>query len=275
MATVVAAPTSDRRHADGRWAMLARQADYWFTLGRRTWRGNVVTGFLTPLLYVAAMGLVLGRFIDEANAGVGGAPSYLHFIAPGLLAGQAMLLAVGDSTWPVYGRMVWDKTYLAMIATPLRVSDVVAAHLLAIVARVTLSCAVFMLALSLFGLFAGWAGALAALLVQLLIAFAFAGAVFAFTVGLRSDSAFAFLHRVVQVPMYLFSGVFFPLDNLAEPWQWVAKALPLWHGVELTRMSMLQQPDIWAALVHVAYLLIFGGVGAWLAARRLQRRLIV
>ena len=274
MVAAVDAPPRRPDRVAGRWEMLARQADYWATAHRRTWKGTVVTGFFTPLLYVAAMGLLLGRYVDAAGPELGGAPSYLHFIAPGLLAGQAMLLAVGDSTWPVFGKIVWDKTYVGMIATPLRVSDVVTGHLVAIVARVGLSCAVFAVALSLFGLFAGWAGALVAVAVQFVLAFAFAAPVFAFTAGLRSDSSFAFLYRVVQVPMYLFSGVFFPLENLIEPLQWVAKALPLWHGVELTRMAMLGQPDWFAALGHLGYLLALGALGACLAVRRLTRRLI-
>lgn len=274
MATTVDAPPRRHDRTPTRWEMLLRQVDYWATVHRRTWRGTVVTGFFTPLLYVAAMGLLLGRYVDASAPGVGGAPSYLHFIAPGLLAGQAMLLAVGDSTWPVFGKIVWDKTYVGMIATPLRVTDIVAGHLIAIVLRVGLSCAVFAVALSFFGLFASRPGAAAALAVQFVIAFAFAAPVFAFTTRLRSDSSFAFLYRVVQVPMYLFSGVFFPLANLAEPLQWVAKALPLWHGVELTRMAMLAQPDWLAALGHVAYLLLLGALGSWLAVRGLTRRLI-
>ena len=87
-------------------------------------------------------------------------------------------------------------------------------------------------------------------------------------------NANAFLYRVVQVPMYLFSGAFFPVDNLAEPVQWLAKALPLWHGVELTRMAMLGNVDWLAAAGHLTYLLVLGGLGAALAVRRLQRRLI-
>ena len=80
---------------------LARQVDYWATAARRTWRGGFATAFVTPLLYVAAMGVMLGRYVDQATSSVLGAPSYLHFVAPGLLAGQAMLLAVGDATYPV------------------------------------------------------------------------------------------------------------------------------------------------------------------------------
>lgn len=272
MVTMTHTPARVSAPTPSRWAMATRQVDYWLTVQRRTWKGSVVAGFFTPLLYVAAMGLMLGRYVQVGA--LDGAPSYLHFLAPGLLAGQAMLLAVGDATWPVFGKIMWDKTYLGMMATPLRVSDIAIGHLAAIVLRVGASCAVFMLPLALFGLFAGWGGALAALGVQFVLAFAFAGPVFAFTAGLRTDSAFAFLYRVVQVPMYLFSGAFFPVDNLAEPVQWLAKALPLWHGVELTRMAMLGNVDWLAAAGHLAYLLVLGGLGAALAVRRLQRRLI-
>lgn len=260
-----------------RWrAMLCCQVDYWLTLQRRTWRGWVVSAFFTPVLYLAALGVMLGRYVDQATSSVVGAPSYLHFVAPGLLAGQAMLLAVGDATYPVYGKITWDRTYVGMLATPLRVVDVVIGHLVAIVLRVGLSCGIFMISFALFGLFADVTGALAAFVVQFVIAFAFAGPVFAFTAGLRGDSAFAFLHRVVQVPLYLFSGAFFPVEHLATPVQWVAKALPLWHGVELTRRAMLpgDGADLLVAAGHLAYLVALGALGWWLAVRRLTRRLI-
>lgn len=260
-----------------RWrAMLCCQVDYWLTLQRRTWRGWVVSAFFTPVLYLAALGVMLGRYVDQAAASVGGAPSYLHFVAPGLLAGQAMLLAVGDSSYPVYGKITWSRTYVGMLATPLRVVDVVTGHLVAIVLRVGLSCGIFMLAFALFGVLAGVAGSLAAFAVQFVIAFAFAGPVFAFTAGLRSDSLFALLHRVLLVPLYLFSGAFFPIEQLAAPAQWVATALPLWHGVELTRMAMLPQAhtEPLVAAGHLAYLLALGTVGWWLAVRRLTRRLV-
>lgn len=253
---------------------LARQVDYWATAARRTWRGGFATAFITPLLYVAAMGIMLGRYVDASSPGLGGAPSYLHFVAPGLLAGQAMLLAFGDATYPVYGKVMWDKTYVGMIATPLRVVDVVLAHLGAIVVRVTLTCAVFMVALSFFGLFASWAGALAALITCGLIGFAFAAVIFGLSAGLRHDSAFAVIYRVVQVPMYLFSGAFFPLASLPSALRWVATLNPMWHGVELTRMAMLDQTAWVPAAGHVSYLLVIGLVGTWWSVRRLGSRLV-
>lgn len=261
MATTSAPAIRAVPQAPGRWSLLARQLDYWLTVQRRTWRGAVVAAFFTPLLYLGALGVMLGRYVDQVGA-------------PGLLAGQAMLLTVGDATYPVFGRMTWDKTYVGMLATPLSVADVITAHLLAIVARVGLSCAVFMCGFAPFGLYASVAGAVGAWLVQVLIACAFAGPVFAYTAGLRSDSSFAVLHRVVQVPMYLFSGAFFPITALPEAIRWIAQALPLWHGVEVTRMVMLGHVDVAAAVGHVAYLALLGGLGAWLAVRRMRRRLL-
>ena len=258
----------------GVFAALGRQVDYWATAARRTWGGGFATAFITPLLYVAAMGLLLGRYVDASTPGVGGAPSYLHFVAPGLLAGQAMLLAFGDATYPVYGKVTWDKTYVGMIATPLRVVDVVLGHLSAIVVRVTLTCAIFMLALSFFGVFASWTGALVALLTCALVGFAFAAVIFGLSAGLRHDSAFAVIYRVVQVPMYLFSGAFFPLDAAPAAVRWLAALNPLWHGVELARTAMLGHPLTSAAAAHVAYLLLIGLVGTWWSVRRLTNRLV-
>ena len=96
MATMTHSPTRSLAPTPSRWAMASRQVDYSLTVQRRTWKGSVVAGFFTPLLYVAAMGLMLGRYVQVGA--LDGAPSYLHFLAPGLLAGQAMLLAVGDAT---------------------------------------------------------------------------------------------------------------------------------------------------------------------------------
>lgn len=259
--------------ATGRPRLLAaRTADYWLTLLRRTWRGSAATAFVTPLLYVAAMGYFLGGYVD--TSGLHGAPSYLAFICPGLLAGQAMLLAMGEMTWPVFGRISWDKTYIAMLATPLGVGDIVLAQIASVVVNTTLACAIFMIPLAFVGVYSSVGGALAALAFQVLIAAAFATPVFAFTAGLRSDAAFSVLYRLIQIPMYLFSGAFFPVDNLPDAIRWLAVATPLYHGVELTRMAMLGTWAAGPALAHVAYLLVLAVAGAIVARVLLTRKLI-
>lgn len=252
-----------------------RQADYHWTRLRRTWKGSIVTAIVNPLLYVLAMGLVLGDYIDRAGTGPQGAPSYLHFIAAGLLAGQAMTIAIGDSTYPVYGAIKWDKTFYSMTVTPLRVGDIVTAHLAAVVVRVGLSCAVFMLVLSFFGVFATLGGALLAFGVQLLVGLAFAAPITAYSVQAKSDSGFAIIFRVVLVPLYLFSGAFFPTSNLGPALERLVMISPLWHGVELTRALMLGTPlPVAVVLVHLAVLAGMAALGWWLAARLLGRRLL-
>ena len=140
-----------------------------------------------------------------------------------------------------------------MVATPLSVADVVAAHFAFVLFRVATTCGVFLLVLALFGVFASFWGAVAAFAVQLLIGMAFAAPIYGFSAGLKDQTAFALIYRVGVMPLFLFSGAFFPVSNLPDVLQWVAVATPLWHGVNLTRMLTLGDVDGGLALVHLAY----------------------
>jgi lipooligosaccharide transport system permease protein len=258
----------------GRLELVLRQVDYWGTVYRRTWKGSAISSFVTPLLYVAAMGILLGGFIDAEGADLGGAPTYLAYIAPGLLAAHVMQTASGEVLWPVMGMIKWNKTYYGMIATPLRVSDIVAAHLMFVLFRVATTAAVFMVVLAFFGVYTSVLGALVAFAVQLLIGLAFGAVIYGYTAGLSSEAGFALIYRLVIVPLFLFSGAFFPISNLSAPLEWLARLTPLWHGVDLTRMLTLGSVDGAAALVHVAYLAAMAAFGWWWAVRRLTNRLI-
>ncbi|QNN55128.1 ABC transporter permease [Nocardioides mesophilus] len=254
--------------------MVARQADYWVTAYRRTWRGSVFTSFVTPLFYVVAMGVLLGRYIDPARADLQGAPSYLAYIAPGLVAAHVMQIATGEVTWPVLGKIKWDRTYLGMVATPLRISDIVAAHLLFVLFRVATTSAAFLVVLAFFDVFASPAGALGAFAATLLVGMAFATPLYGVSAGLKDQSAFAVIYRVMIVPLFLFSGAFFPISNLPAPLEAVAVVTPLWHGVDLTRMLTLGTLEPGPALVHLAYLGTLTALGWWWSVRRLSRRLV-
>jgi lipooligosaccharide transport system permease protein len=257
-----------------RWEMVARQRSYWVTAYKRTWKGSVVTSFVMPLLYVLAMGVLLGGFVD-GGADLDGAPSYLAFVAPGLVAAHAMQTATGETTWPVMGNIKWHRTYYAMIATPLAVADVVAAHLLFVVFRVATTCGVFLLVLAPFGVFASAWGVLLAWPVTVLVGLGFAGIFFAYSATITSESGFALIYRLLVVPLFLFSGAFFPISNLSAPLEWVARLTPLWHGVDLTRMLVLDQVRPGLAVVHLVYLVVLCLVGWWLAVWRLDKRLEV
>ena len=252
----------------------ARMADYWLIAYARTWKGSVISSFVVPLLYILAMGVLLGGFIEGDPAKLEGARSYLAFVAPGMVAAQAMTTVFGEVTYPVMGMIKWHRIYYGMIATPLAVPDIVFAHLGFVVFRVATVSAVFLAVMAPFGVFASPPGVVAAFFVQLLIGLAFAAPVYALSAALRDESGFALVFRLGMIPMFLFSGAFFPVSNLDAWMEALAKITPLWHGVDLTRMLVLGRVDGPLALVHVAYLAGLTLLGWFLATRLLRRRLI-
>jgi lipooligosaccharide transport system permease protein len=254
--------------------LAPRLADYWFTVYKRTWKGSAISSFVTPLLYVLAMGVLLGGFIKGDPAKLEGADTYLMFVAPGMVAAQSMTVVFGEMTYPVMGAVKWNKTYYSMIATPLSVRDVVVAHLGYTVARVGMTSAVFLLVMAPFGVFTSVAGVLVAFLVQLLIGLAFAAPLYALTSWFKDEMGFSLVFRLGMIPMFLFSGAFFPVANLDPFLEALARLTPLWHGVDLTRMLTVGHVDAVWALVHVAYLATLSVVGYLLVTRQLARRLL-
>src|SRR5205823_1727972 len=130
-----------------------RSLQSWAYRYKRTWRGSAVSSILQPVLFLAAMGLGLGSLVNKAHPGHAnlGGVTYLDFLAPALLAAAAMQTAAMESSWPVMAAVKWLKTYDAMLATPLRVRDVLAGHLTWITLRITMGAAVFIVVMALFG----------------------------------------------------------------------------------------------------------------------------
>jgi lipooligosaccharide transport system permease protein len=260
------------QHLDVRRAV--RMADYWAVAYRRTWKGSAISSFVVPLLYILAMGVLLGGFIKGDPDKLEGATSYLSFVAPGMLAAQSMTTVFGEVTYPVMGMIKWQRVYYGMIATPLGVPDIVFAHLGFVVFRVATVSAVFLAVMAPFGVFESVTGVVLAFFVQMLVGLAFAAPVYALSARLPDESGFALVFRLGMIPMFLFSGAFFPVSNL-DPWlEALAKATPLWHGVDLTRMLVLGRVDGSTALVHVAYLAALTLLGWFLTTRILHRRLV-
>ncbi len=258
----------------GRWGMAVRAFRFWLVNYRRTWRGTIYSSVLNPILYLGAMGLGLGELVDRhASASLGGV-SYLAFLAPGLLAAQAMQTAVGESTYPVLASVKWLKTYQAAAATPLRPSDLFAGHLLFTTMRLAMNCAIFLAVMAAFGAVRSpWV--LAALPVAVLTGVAFAAPIEAFAVTREKDQSFALLFRFGMIPMFLFSGTFFPVTQLPAWIRPVAYVTPLWHGVALCRELSLGTAGLPSALGHVAYLLAVALAGVAVGARTYRRRLYV
>lgn len=241
---------------------------------RHVWRGSVISTFLNPIMFLAAMGLGLGSLVDQGpgSSNLDGA-SYLAFLAPGLMAATAMQAAAGDSSWPVMIGIKWRRTYDAALATPVGVADLVVGHVGFVTVRIAFATAVYGLIAAAFGALSVPAALLATLPASL-TGLAFAAPVMAYTASLERDSGLVALFRFGIVPMFLFSGTFFPITQLPGLIQPIAYITPLWHGVELTRAAALGSAAAWAPALHVAVLVVFAVAGTVLATKQLGGRLI-
>jgi lipooligosaccharide transport system permease protein len=254
--------------------LTARAVDFWRVQYRRTWRGTWAPTVLTPLGFLAAMGLGLGSIVDDgaATSTLGGV-SYLDFIAPGLMAASVMQQAAFEASYPVLGAIKWARQYHAQLASPLRIRDVLAGHIIWVSIRLAISAAVFLVIMALFGtLHSPWA--VLCIPAAVLTGVAWVPGMFGFAATLETDSGFALVFRFAIMPMFLFSGTFFPISQLPDWLEPIAVATPLWHGVELCRDLALGTPELLSSLGHVAYLCLWVAVGFVWALRNFTRRLV-
>lgn len=245
---------------------------YHWVLFKRTVSGALVSRFLLPMLFLASMGLGVGSLVDSSSGGVEGVP-YLLYVVPGLVMVTAMNVAVGESTWPVMGFIKWNEFYRAMLQAPHRILDMLLAHWLMIAFNVLTSAGAFMIVAALFGGVRSW-WSLLALPVAVLTGMAFATPLFVVGAKAANDSIYSAVFRLVVTPLMLFSGAFFPIDQLLAWMQPIAWATPLWHGVELGRAAFLAGPipDLW--WVHVGVLVAYVILGGWWAVRSVHQRLV-
>lgn len=254
-----------------------RVFEHRFLQYRRTYRASLFSSFLLPVLFLTAMGLGLGTYVDGgsgAGGTLGGVP-YLVFLAPGLLASTAMQSAAFEATFPIMGGLVWSRTFHAMYATPISGSDVTLGNLLWITARLTLISTVFTIVMVLFGA-TGPGPIVLAIPAAVLTGLAFAAPIAAFSATQRTPEKFNAIFRFGITPLFLFSGTFYPVDSLPTILQPLAWVTPLYHGVELTRGISLgtidDEPVM--ALIHVVVLIGFAVVGTWFATRLISARLV-
>jgi lipooligosaccharide transport system permease protein len=255
-------------------SLAVREFRYWMTNYRRTWRGSIYSSVLNPVLYLGSIGVGLGTLVNKHGSAKLGGVHYLVFLAPGLLAATAMQTGIGESTYPVLGSVKWRRTYYAAGATPLRPSDLFHGHLLFTTLRLVMNCAAFLAVMAAFGAVQSpWA--LAALPVAVLTGLAFAAPIEAWAIKVMKDTSFAMIFRFGMIPLFLFSGTFFPVSQLPGWVQPIAYATPLWHGVALCRSLSLGTATIGGTLIHVGYLTALAIAGIIVGDRTYRRRLYV
>ncbi|HEX9865580.1 MAG TPA: ABC transporter permease, partial [Acidimicrobiia bacterium] len=205
---------------------------------RRTWRGTVISSFVNPVLFLAAMGVGLGSLVDATDNGL--AIPYLAFVATGLMAATAMQAGAGDGSWPVMAGVKWRKEFHGAITTPIGPADIVVGRFYWGVIRLTFMLGVFAVIAVLFGALE-IGPALLAVPPAVVTGLAFQTVITAFTVTREDETSLSTLFRFGVIPLFLFSGTFFPISQLPDVLQWIAYATPLFHGVELVRKIALPE----------------------------------
>ena len=251
-------------------AYALRVYESWVMGYRRTWRGSVVSSVLNPVLYLTALGIGLGKLVNRGN-GLG--IPYIEFVAPGMLAVVSMQIGTFEASYPVMASIRWTRQYHAILATPLRIRDIILGHQLYVASRVAAAAGIYLVALVAFdAIRSPWA--LLAWPVAILLGLSFSAPVAAFAAWLKNEEGFNALFRFGITPLFLFSGTFFPLARLPHGIRELAYVTPLWHGVDLMRHLTLGTPQLWASLGHVAYMAVWFAGGLWLAERTHTKRLI-
>ncbi len=245
----------------GLWRIIERN----FLVYRGAWV-LFLTGVLEPVFYLASIGLGVSKLVNSFTLSDGTVVRYTAFVAPAMLATAAMQGVLFDATYNIFFRMKFAKLYDTMLATPLRPLDIARGELMWALLRANFYALVFIAIMVATGLTSSW-GMLLALPVTFLIGYAFGGAGMALTTWMRSWQDFEYIQLAVM-PMFLFSGTFFPLNSSPDLLQWLVRLTPLYHGVELTRGCALGTLGWWS-LVSVAYLAAMGTIGLRVASRRI------
>lgn len=238
-----------------------------FMVFRKTWTANIMFNFIEPMLYLSAMGLGLGGLVGEIN----GLP-YIQYLAPGLVASSAMWAAAFECTYDSFVRMSIQRTYHAIMATPITVEEVVVGEMLYGIFKSVLYGSVILLVLLALGLVASPLALLAPLVLV-------AGGLIIAELGMlwtslapRIDS-FNYFFTLIISPMFLFAGIFFPLAGMPG---WVAKlawGTPLFHMVKLIRALVLgrMEAGLWISAV---WLLVVGSLLFYPPIYLMRRRLV-
>lgn len=244
--------------------MLERQ---WIINRRGGWM-IVLSGFFEPLFYLLSVRVGFGTLVGDVQVG-GRVFTYAEFVAPALFASSAMNGAIYEAT-NVFFKLKYEKTYDAVLATPMTSGDVAVGEMLYSSLRGAIYAVGFLMTMAVLGVTDSW-WSLATLPVAVLISFAFSAVAIAATTFMRTWADFEYVPSIT-LPMFLFSATFYPLSSYGE-WRWVAQLSPLYHGVAVVR-GLNQGNLSWIYVAHLAVLAVMGAVGVVVTSRRIDHLLL-
>jgi lipooligosaccharide transport system permease protein len=242
------------------------------TVYKHTWM-VIFSGFFEPVFYLLGIGVGLGALVPDI-----GGTDYAAFVLPGLLASSCLNGAMSDGMFNIFFKLHFQKTYDGILATPMTVPDIALGEMLWAVTRSSLYAAAFLVVALVMGSLLGqrlllspWA--VAAFPAAVFVSAAFAGMMLCMTTVVRTFEDFDPVMGLLVMPMFLFSGIFFPIAQFPGPLQWLVAALPLYHAVELLRA--LTTGAVNAGVIgHIVYLAVVGFSAFILALRRLEQKLV-
>ncbi len=251
---------------------LGRALAVWrrnFTVYRTYLRASLVTNIGEPLLMLFGMGYGMGAFVTD----VGGL-SYIEYIAPGLIAVSMMFAASFEMTYAAFSRMTVQRTYDSILATPVSVTDLVVGEILWGMTKGLISSSIVIVLMIVFGIYEPGVGVVGVIGVAILVGLIFSGAALTASALAPSFEFFNYFFTIGITPMFLLSGVFYPLDRFPEPVQWLAQLMPMTHAVALERFFFHGGPgdDLWwRGLILVGMVTFFTMTAVKLVRRRVVR----
>jgi lipooligosaccharide transport system permease protein len=231
----------------------------------------LLSGFFEPLFYLLGVGFGIGTLVGTVIGPGGQEIPYQLFVAPALLATAAMNGAINESTFNFFFKLNYDKTFVAILATPLSSGDIAVGELVWALIRGGLYAIGFLAVMLVLGLVVSpWI--VLAFPAALLVGFAFGAVGMAATSFMKTWQDFDLIQLVV-LPLFLFSATFYPIETYPEPIRVIVQLTPLYQGVDLIR-SLTVGAISPILLVHVGYLLLMGFIGLSVVSRRLDKLLL-
>ncbi len=232
------------------------------------YKSSIVANVVEPLIFLLALGFGFTPLIRNVNG-----MSYLQFIAPGLIAYAATNAATFECTYGAYARMTLQKTYDAIISTPVEIDEVVVGEVLYGMTKALFSSGLVTIILTLFRLIPSTTALLLPFVI-LLTGFVFASTAMLFTSFTRSWDFFSYYLTLFIGPLYFLSGMMFPISTMPRWIQDVAWVTPLYHSVEFSR-GLVMGKLRWSMVTDAAWLLVFGTFAFMYAVVRIRKRMVV
>jgi lipooligosaccharide transport system permease protein len=228
----------------------------------------LLNAMVEPVLYLVSIGIGVGMLVGDVP---GVHVRYAAWVAPAILATTAMNTAFNQTSFGVFLRIRLERTYEAILPTPLSVTDIAYGEVASAVLNAVLTAIGFVVVMAVAGLVTSPA-VLLAIPSSVLVGFAFAAAGLAATTFLRDFADFQYI-QLVMLPMYLFATTFYPLSTYPAPLRPVIEILPLYQSIQLIREPALGVLG-WRVVVPVVYLALFGAVAMRVATRRMARTML-